>query len=375
MKSEWKNVALSKIATFTTGKLNSNAAVDNGKYPFFTCSPETLRINNYAFEQEAILLAGNNAEGNFNIKYYNGRFNAYQRTYVFSARDNCNLRFLYYSLKLCLDNFKHISQGTATKFLTAKILNSFEIMLPNLETQKSIATILSSIDDKIAINTAINENLLQQALCIYASLIEDKPKNGCIGDYCALKSGFAFKSKWWQDSGVPVVKIGSINQDYLSLADCSYVSEDKVALAKDFIVSGGDLLIAMTGATIGKFTMVPKATKTILVNQRVGKFFLGDNPINRVPFIYSTLKQPDIITDIINRGQGSAQPNISASDILSIPCVIPQQTEINVFNEQTTPMFELIINNQYENQRLAVLLDTLLPKLMNGEIDVSEVKI
>lgn len=375
MKSEWKNVALSKIATFTTGKLNSNAAVDNGKYPFFTCSPETLRINNYAFEQEAILLAGNNAEGNFNIKYYNGRFNAYQRTYVFSARDNCNLRFLYYSLKLCLDNFKHISQGTATKFLTAKILNSFEIMLPNLETQKSIATILSSIDDKIAINTAINENLLQQALCIYASLIEDKPKNGCIGDYCALKSGFAFKSKWWQDSGVPVVKIGSINQDYLSLADCSYVSEDKVALAKDFIVSGGDLLIAMTGATIGKFTMVPKATKTILVNQRVGKFFLGDNPINRVPFIYSTLKQPDIITDIINRGQGSAQPNISASDILSIPCVIPQQTEINVFNEQTTPMFELIINNQYENQRLAVLLDTLLPKLMNGKIDVSEVKI
>ena len=131
----------------------------------------------------------------------------------------------------------------------------------------------------------------------------------------------------------------------------------------------------MTGATIGKFTMVPKATKPILVNQRVGKFFLGDNPINRVPFIYSTLKQPDIITDIINRGQGSAQPNISASDILSIPCVIPQQTEINVFNEQTTPMFELIINNQYENQRLAVLRDTLLPKLMNGEIDVSEVKI
>ena len=171
------------------------------------------------------------------------------------------------------------------------------------------------------------------------------------------------------------MKIGSINQDYLSLADCSYVSEDKVALAKDFIVSGGDLLIAMTGATIGKFTMVPKATKTILVNQRVGKFFLGDNPINRVPFIYSTLKQPDIITDIINRGQGSAQPNISASDILSIPCVIPQQTEINVFNEQTTPMFELIINNQYENQRLAALRDTLLPKLMNGEIDVSAVKI
>ena len=217
----------------------------------------------------------------------------------------------------------------------------------------------------------LNKNLLQQALCIYASLIDGKPKNGCIGDYCTLKSGFAFKSKWWQDSGVPVVKIGSINQDYLNLSDCSYVSEDKISLAKDFIVSGGDLLIAMTGATIGKFTMVPKTTETILVNQRVGKFFLGDNPVSKIPFIYSTLKQPEIISEVINRGQGSAQPNISASDIMSIPCVIPQPAEISAFNEQTASMFELIINNQFENQTLVNTRDTLLPCLMSGEIDVS----
>lgn len=217
----------------------------------------------------------------------------------------------------------------------------------------------------------INKNLLQQALCLYTSLIDGKSKNGCIGDYCTLKSGFAFKSKWWRDCGVPVVKIGSINQDYLNLSDCSYVSEDKIALAKDFIVSGGDLLIAMTGATIGKFTMVPKTSETILVNQRVGKFFLGDNPIDRIPFIYSTLKQPEIISEVINRGQGSAQPNISAADILSIPCVIPQSTEINDYNRQASPMFELIINNQFENLVLAQTRDALLPQLMSGELDIS----
>ena len=77
---------LSDVATFTTGKLNSNAAIENGIYPFFTCSPETLKINTFAFDQEAILLAGNNAEGNFCIKYYNGKFNAYQRTYVISNK-------------------------------------------------------------------------------------------------------------------------------------------------------------------------------------------------------------------------------------------------------------------------------------------------
>lgn len=217
----------------------------------------------------------------------------------------------------------------------------------------------------------LNENLLQQALALYEDLIIGKPKNGTIGDYCSLKSGFAFKSKWWQDSGVPVVKIGSINQDQLNLADCSFVSEDKVPLAKDFIVSGGDLLIAMTGATIGKFSMVPKTFDTILVNQRVGKFFLGDSPVRKVPFIYCTLKQPEIVSEVVNRGQGSAQPNISANDIMSIPCVIPTNEAIDDFNQETSSMFEMIINNQYECTQLAIIRDTLLPQLMSGKIDVS----
>ena len=210
---------------------------------------------------------------------------------------------------------------------------------------------------------------------MYSSLINGSEKNGCIGDYCSIKSGFAFKSKWWQDSGVPVVKIGSINQDYLNLSDCSYVSDDKISYANDFIVSGGDLLIAMTGATIGKFTMVPKVSETILVNQRVGKFFLGENPIVKLPFIYCTLKQPDIISEVINRGQGSAQPNISAADIMTIPCVIPSMDELDQFNRELSPMFEMIINNQYENTVLSNTRDAILPQLMSGELDVSDIDV
>ena len=252
-------------------------------------------------------------------------------------------------------------------------IENLEVPLPDRKTQEKIVSILKSIDEKIVQNNEINNNLLQQSLYIFETLINSASKDGCIGDYCTLKSGFAFKSKWWQDSGIPVIKIGSINQDYLNLSNCSHVSEDKISLAKDFIVSGGDLLIAMTGATIGKFTMVPKMHKTILVNQRVGKFFLGENPINKIPFIYCTLKQPEIISEIINRGQGSAQPNISASDIMSIPCVIPQTDEINNFNLQTAPMFELIINNQFENLILAKTRDLLLPRLMSGEIDISNI--
>ena len=221
----------------------------------------------------------------------------------------------------------------------------------------------------------INNNLLEQALTLYTTQFSLLEKNGYIGNYCTVKSGFAFKSSWWTNIGVKVIKIGSINQDNLNLLECSYVDEDKVDKAKNFVVKAGDLLIAMTGATIGKFAMVPYSSEVLLVNQRVGKFFLGNNPVEKLPFIYCTLKQPEVYGEVVNRGQGSAQSNISASDIMSIPCVIPSQEAINDFNDAAQPLFTLIISNQRENQQLSELRDTLLPKLMSGKIDVSKIEI
>ena len=159
----------------------------------------------------------------------------------------------------------------------------------------------------------------------------------------------------------------------MNLLECSYVDADKIDKAKDFKVNAGDLLIAMTGATIGKFAMVPYSSELLLVNQRVGKFFLGNKPVEKLPFIYCTLKQPEVYGEVVNRGQGSAQPNISASDIMSIPCVIPSQDAINDFNGTAQPLFDLIISNQRENQQLSEVRDTLLPKLLSGELNVSDI--
>ena len=276
-------------------------------------------------------------------------------------------KFLYYQLSLI--NFMNYNEGTTIPSLRTETLNRIEVSLPPLATQQKIATILSSLDDKIELNNRINQNLEQQAQAIIKSWFVDKyEKNGVIGDYCTVKSGFAFKSSWWEQEGTKVIRIGDIEQGYLSLETCAHVSNDKIEIAKDFIVQGGDLVIAMTGATIGKFSMIPKTQDPILVNQRVGKFFLGDNPIEKVPFIYCTLKQDEILTEFINRGQGSAQPNISTGDILSIPCWIPEQQEIDNFNQTVQPMFDVIVSNQQENQKLVSLRDSLLPKLTNGEI-------
>ena len=289
---------------------------------------------------------------------------------------NGNQNFLFYMMKYYIPHLLKKESGTVFGSVNRNDINGLEVDIPeDAQVQKKIARYLEMIDDKIELNNAINNNLLDQALTLYATYFAESDKNGFIGDYCTIKSGFAFKSSWWTENGVKVIKIGSINQDNLNLAECSYVDVDKIDKAKDFKVGAGDLLIAMTGATIGKFAMVPYCTETLLVNQRVGKFFLGDNPVEKLPFIYCTLKQPDVYYEIVNRGQGSAQPNISAADIMSIPCVIPTADVLNTFNDTVQPLFDLIITNQQENQRLSELRDTLLPKLMSGELDVSDIDI
>lgn len=310
------------------------------------------------------------------IKLENPNYEFQRSVAIFKPNLNfITSEFLYYSLNSRKDILQHSAEGAVQQCLFINPLKDFSINLPPLEIQKKITGVLGALDDKIELNNRINNNLEQQAQALFNEKILNNPKQGCIGDYCSIKSGFAFKSSWWQDVGVRVIKIKNIESSELNLHECSYVSEDKISIAKDFVVKGGDLLIAMTGATIGKFAIVPHVDEILLVNQRVGKFFLGDNPLEKLPFIYCTLKQPEVVSEIINRGQGSAQPNISGNDIMSITCTYPDENIIANFNNICRPYFEKIIMNQYENIRLSALRDTLLPKLMSGEIDVSKVDI
>ena len=120
----WEIKKLGALVNLQTGKLNSNAATPNGEYPFFTCSQETFRIDHYAFDTEAILLSGNNAQGIYSVKYYNGKFNAYQRTYVITvkAEDSISYPFLHQALSRNLERLRSLSIGTSTKYLTLGVL-------------------------------------------------------------------------------------------------------------------------------------------------------------------------------------------------------------------------------------------------------------
>ena len=144
---------LGKTVDFKTGKLNSNAAVETGIYPFFTCSQETFSINNYAFDQEAILLSGNNARAIYSVKHYKGKFNAYQRTYVFTILNEAeyDYTFLKYVLTRQLEYLRTISIGSQTRYLTLGMLTTLQIQKPDIEEQRKIAKSIFVLENKIEI--------------------------------------------------------------------------------------------------------------------------------------------------------------------------------------------------------------------------------
>ena len=153
----------------TTGKLDSNSMVENGRYPFFTCAKESYKIDSYAFDCEALLLAGNNAAGIYDVKHYKGKFNAYQRTYVLRLM---NEKWSYILFKRQLeDKLQYLqsqSKGTNTRYLTLGILNELRFVVPPVAEQEQFAVFVEQTDkSKVAVQKALDE-----AQLLFDSLIQ-----------------------------------------------------------------------------------------------------------------------------------------------------------------------------------------------------------
>lgn len=175
-KIKFKRQKLNDVCNFTTGKLNSNKAVDGGEYPFFTCSKETYAIDQYSFDCEAILLAGNNAAGIYSVKYYKGKFDAYQRTYVITVKSDTELdySFLKEVLNAKLNLLKSMSLGSTTKFLTIKILHDIDINIPSISEQKRITKILLLVDENISGYKSVKKNLIRLKKGLVSDLLSGK---------------------------------------------------------------------------------------------------------------------------------------------------------------------------------------------------------
>ena len=316
-------------------------------------------------------------------------------------------KFVYYFLKNF--DFSNFDSGSVQPSLNRNYIYTATVKYPDIEEQKVIAEFLDSFDRKIELNQQMNETLEEIAKTLFKSwfidfdpvrakaegrttglskeisdLFPDSFEDSELGEIprgwqCSsisskydFLSGFAFKSKDWIEEGVPVVKIKSIDSGIIDLDTDTFVSEEFLGTKSSYILNEGDILIAMTGATIGKVGVVPISAKKSLLNQRVGKFIHRDNSKNFYLncFVSSRL----FIKSIENLATGSARDNISKDQILSIKTTIPTDDIYNKFGELTEDIRKKILIANNENKILEKLRDVLLPKLISGELQISDAK-
>lgn len=375
---------LAEVVNIKTGKLNSNAAVVGGAYPFFTCAPEPLAIDKYKYDQEAILLAGNNAEGNFHINFYEGKFEAYQRTYIIDSKDirKYDLKYLYYALKECLAEFKLMSQGTSTKFLTMAILNSFKLNIPSIDNQKKVAKMLSLLDEKIENNKKINNNLQQQLRAIFKEKFTDNPELETVTQIPLSKLCHVVTKgttpttlgKSFVESGINFIKAESILDDHsIDKNKFAFIDDETNMMLKRSIIQAGDIVFTIAG-TLGRFSLVDENVLPANTNQAVA-IIRADAEKVLPEHIYTCFIGEWHNDYYAKRVQQAVQANLSLTTIKSLPIPILDEKEMNKYLQLIIPIIRAIKGNEAETEKLAALRNTLLPKLMSGKIDVSNIQI
>ena len=280
---------------------------------------------------------------------------------VFEITDTTKLLPEYLMLWFIRPEFdryaRYKSHGSVREIFDWDEMCRVELPVPPLNEQQKIVDTYNAITNRIQIKQKINENLEKTICANYEGLLQNEPTAiGIIGDYAQVKSGYAFKSEWWETEGFKVIKIGNIIENYVDLESCNKVSRENIEKSKEFFVKTGDLLIAMTGATTGKIGLVPYTDEIVSVNQRTGKFFLGDRPIEKVPYLFAMMLSSKVKKSISPDGDaGSAQDNLSADDIQNIEVDYPEKQKIDDFNE----VYGKVIISMLENNKEITELNKL----------------
>lgn len=277
---------------------------------------------------------------------------------------------LFLTSEETLDYLQMIAEDRSGTFpqITFDILDQMDLMVPPIEEQKAIASVLSSLDDKIDLLHRQNTTLERMAETLFRQWFVEEAQDSDIGQFIDLQNGYAFKSQDFKDIGEQrVLKIKNISGGIIDVNNTDFI-DSAVANKTDakFKVVTGDILFAMTGAEIGKLGIVPKTNTPLWLNQRVG---LLKEKFKGARFLAYLQLNSDIGQDYIeNSATGSAQPNISGSLIEQCPFPKAEVSKIKECSEILDVYYQKLISNLGQIQILEKLRENLLPKLMSGEI-------
>lgn len=311
-------------------------------------------------------------------KYIDSTF-AYlnQRVLKFKPKPEVDAQFINYVV--CSAYFRqyvmnHIDSESAQPNISATTIGKYEFPLPPLDTQRRIAAILSSLDDKIENNNRINRNLEVQAQALFKSWFVDfEPwggkmpddwKEGTLGGMCTCYLGGTpsrAKAEYWNGM-IPWINSGEVNK-FRIIEGSEYITELGLKKSATKLLPKKTTVLAITGATLGQVSLLE-------IDACANQSVIGILENEKMPyeFIYPLIVN-DIEKIILNQ-TGGAQQHINKDNVESHNIIIPTDEIMAKYKAIQAPLFKTIANNCFESSRLAALRDTLLPKLMKGEIEV-----
>jgi len=349
---EWKWVKLGEVAEIKTGKTNSQDANNTGDYPLFDRSSVIKRSKKFLFDTEAVIVPGEGKE--FIPRYYNGKFDLHQRAYAIFNFKRCISKFIYYNVLLNKDIFKSFATGSTVLSLRLEHFLNFPILLPPLHEQKAIAEVLSSIDDKIDLLHRQNKTLEEMAMTLFRQWFIEPTKDGLpegweevsLGEIIEISSGKSIEKGKLKEKGLyPVLG-----------------ANGEIGRTDDWLYEG-ELIYTGRVGTLGNVFIVFRNEKVWLTDNTL---VIKPNKNEYFYFVYFTLKNAKL--DEYN--SGSTQPLIRQSDIKKIEIFLPKINFLKDFEVISRNLFTKIQFDTSQIQTLDKLRDTLLPKLMSGELRV-----
>lgn len=346
---KFNRYALSDLATIKYGKNQKKVLSENGNIPIYGTGGLMGYATTALYDKPSVLIGRKGTIGK--VKYVEHPFWTVDTLFYTIVNTDIVLpKYLYYVMSLIdLNNY---NEGTTIPSLRTETLNRLEFDIPSLVEQETILSCLNPIDEKIALNNAINNNLEQQAQSIFDNMFHNISNGSCtIGDYITPKRGKSLLSKNAIFGDVPVIAGGLEPSNYHNVAN----------------TRSPVLAISASGANAGYVSLwnIPIWSSD--------SSYIDSSMTDDVYFWYVLLKKRQ--KEIFDAQTGSAQPHIYPQHIASMSVSNLDIEEVHSYTSIVIPIFEIIGHHKEENTRLASLRDTLLPKLMSGELDVSNIEI
>lgn len=353
--SEWKEYKLEDVTINYNSKRvplsSKERELRQGKYPYYGAQGVIDFIDKFILEGQYLLVAEDGAnletrnEDIARLTKNQEQFWVNNHAHILRSNENSDIRYIKYFLNK--SDLSGYITGSAQPKLNKANLNSIRMVLPPFEEQKAIAHILSTLDEKIEVNNQINKTLENMAQAYFDDMFPNVAAGDTtIGEYITPKRGKNLLSKDAISGEVPVIAGG------LSPATYHNVSNTQSPV----------ITISASGANAGFVNLwtVPVWSSD--------SSFIDYGMTKDVYFWYVMLKKRQ--KEIYDSQTGSAQPHIYPKHITIMPTIKLNVDEINLYTKRVTPLFKKIANNLYEISKLQLIRETLLPKLMSGEIRV-----